>query len=558
MTARRERLAALGRRTRETILLSAVTGLATGAVVALFEEVTRHRLFEQLADSPRPVRVLAPVAGLLIAAAALRWIGGDASPSTADEYISNFHDANRRLPLRAVPARIVASVATLGSGGALGYEGPSILLGAAVGDGLQARLARFFSREDAKVLLVCGAAAGVAAIFKAPATGMVFALEVPYQEDVARRMLLPAGIAAAVSYVTFVSLVGTEPLLAVSGQPPFALRDLAGAAVLGVCCGVGARWYTQVLVGVKALAVDLPPFGRALAGGAGLALLATLSFAVFDEGLTLGAGYDNIEWALDAEHGLGLVALLLALRVVATVVTVGGGGAGGLFIPLVVAGALVGRLVGGVFGHEGTGTDFFPLVGVAAFLAAGYRVPLAGVMFVAESTGRPGFIVPGVIASMVAQLFMGRASASAYQATRRAGHLERRFVLPLTTALRTDVATAPPDTTLEEFVWQHLLGNRQQAVPVVDGSAYLGVMRIDEAMLVPRDEWPVTLIGDHMRADYPTIGLGTFLRDALVLMEEADVDLLPVVDGDTFVGIVTTDEILHLDEILGRAEDEQG
>jgi predicted transcriptional regulator len=161
-----------------------------------------------------------------------------------------------------------------------------------------------------------------------------------------------------------------------------------------------------------------------------------------------------------------------------------------------------------------------------------------------------------VIASMVSQLFMGRWSASTYQVARRAGHLERRFVLPLRTALVTDGPTVPPDTTVEEFVWQHLLGNRQQAVPVVDGACYRGIMRIDEAMAVGREDWPTTTVGESMRSDFPTIGPNALLRDALVTMEAADVDLLPVVDGETFVGVVTTDEILSLDEILGRAEGE--
>src|SRR5204863_188916 len=87
-----------------------------------------------------------------------------------------------------------------------------------------------------------GAAAGVAAIFKAPATGLVFALEVPYQEDFARRMLLPAAISAAVGYLTFVAFRGTAPILAVRGAAPFDLRDIAGAAVLGVLCGISRCW----------------------------------------------------------------------------------------------------------------------------------------------------------------------------------------------------------------------------------------------------------------------------------------------------------------------------
>jgi CIC family chloride channel protein len=526
----------------------------TGAGVALFDWIVKDQLLDRVLDAPKAVQVGAPLVGLLLAAASLKWLGDGASPATADEYIKDFHDQGHRLALRPVPARLLACATTLGLGGAMGFEGPSIYLGAAIGSGLQSRLSRFFSREDAKVLLVCGAAAGVAAVFKAPATGLVFALEVPYQEDVARRMLLPAGIAAAVSYVTFVSFAGTAPLLAVKGTPPFDLRDLGGAVVLGVACGLGARLYTQAVTRAKAWSATQPFLRRALVGGIGLGLLALASFAAFDRALTVGAGYDNLQWAFDPKRSIVLVLLLLAMRTTATMLTVAGGGAGGLFIPLVIEGALVGRVIGGLFRTASTGSNFFPLIGVSAFLGAGYRVPLAGVMFAAEATGRPGFIVPGVVASVVAQLFMGRHSASTYQQARRAGHLERRFALPLRSALVTDSSTVPPDTTVEEFVWHHLLGTRRQVVPVVDGSTYRGVMRIDEAMAVDRAAWPTTSVGDSMRTDYPTIGPDRLLRDALVAMEEADVDVLPVVDGEAFVGVVTTDEILNLDEILGRAE----
>jgi len=537
------------------VLLSAVTGVLTGAGVALFEWIAREQLFDHLADAPPGVLLGLPVVGLLLAAASLRWLGRGASTATADEYIKNFHDQGRRLPLAPVPARLVASIATLGFGGAMGYEGPSIYLGAAIGSGLQSRLSRYFSREDAKVLLVCGAAAGVAAIFKAPATGLVFALEVPYQEDVARRMLLPAGIAAAASYVTFVAFLGTSPLIAVTGSPPFDLRDLGGAALLGVACGVSARFFTQAIVRAKAISMTVAPLVRALAAGAGLAILGGISWLAFDRVLTFGAGYDNLEWAFDPKRAVALVLLLFVLRAVATVLTVGGGGVGGLFIPLVIEGALLGRAMGGLFRTARSASNFFPLIGVSAFLGAGYRVPLAGVMFAAEATGRPGFIVPGVVASIVAQLFMGRASASPYQVATRAGHLERRFVLPLTSALRADGPTVPPDTTIEEFVLHHLLGHRQQIVPVVEGGTYLGVMRIDEAVAVARDDWPTATVGDHMRVDFPAVAPTALLRDALVAMETADVDVVPVVDGTTFVGVVTTDEVLRLDEILGRGEE---
>jgi len=91
--------------------------------------------------------------------------------------------------------------------------------------------------------------------------------------------------------------------------------------------------------------------------------------------LTLGAGYDNLTWAFDPRRAVALVLLLFLFRAVATVATVAGGGVGGLFIPLVVEGALLGRAVGGLFRTAASGSHFFPLVGVSAFLGAGYRVP---------------------------------------------------------------------------------------------------------------------------------------------------------------------------------------
>ena len=518
---RRGQLAVLGRRGSQVLLLASLTGVVTGLAVTGFEWVTRDRLFEGLRDQPIGVQVAAPLVGLLLAQAILRWIARTTSPATADEYIHNFHEVGRRLDLRPLPGRILASMVTLGFGGALGYEGPSIYLGAGIGSALQARFSRLFSRTDTKLLLVAGAAAGVAAIFKAPATGLVFALEVPYQEDFAHRMLLPAGIAAASSYVVFAAFYGTAPLIAIRGAPPFNFRDLAGAA------------------------------------GVGLGGLAGASYALFGSALTLGPGYDNLEWAFNPHRAVILVVALLLMRAAAAVLTVAGGGAGGLFIPLVVEGALVGRTLGGLFRTAASGSNFFPLIGVSAFLGAGYRVPLAAVVFAAEASGRPGFIVPGLIAAMVSQLFMGSASASTYQMAARAGHLERRFPLPLASALRTDAATAAPDMALDEFFRYHAVGLREHATVVVEDGRYLGVIRVEEVAETPQERWASTLVSDLMRMDFPTADPRWKLRDALRAMEKADIDLLPVVEGERFVGVVTTAEILKLDDILQMTGDEE-
>ena len=128
-------------------------------------------------------------------------------------------------------------------------------------------------------------------------------------------------------------------------------------------------------------------------------------------------GYSVIAWALEPEHGIAVLAAVLVLRCAATVFTIAGGGVAGVFIPLVVAGALSGRIVGGVVNE--LDVTLFVVVGIAAFLGAGYRVPLASVMFVAETTGRASIVVPGLFAAVMAELMMGASSVTNLQRAAR-------------------------------------------------------------------------------------------------------------------------------------------
>jgi CIC family chloride channel protein len=412
-SSRRQELRSIFDRTRNVVLSSALIGVVTGSAVAGLERVTVELCFAAVDGLPLALAAFAPAIGLAAAAWWLRVPGRGLPPTTADAYLEAFHTGTR-LRLPDMLHRIVASVATIGSGGALGLEGPSIYLGAALGSSAQARFRRLLPGADRNLLLVAGAAAGVAAIFKAPATGAVFAIEVPYQDDLARRMLLPALVAGASGYLAFAVVNGTDPLFPVHGTPPFELVDLAGAAALGVAAGFGARLFAWMLRTAKRRAAASHPALRVALAGAALAALFAGSRGLTGESLTLGTGYQAIAWAVAPDRSVPLLLAVLALRCLATTATVAGGGAGGLFVPLVVAGALLGRAVGGAL-HE-LDTTLFLVIGIAAVLGAGYRVPLAAVMFVAETTGRPGFVVPGLIAAVAAELVMLRSSVTELQA----------------------------------------------------------------------------------------------------------------------------------------------
>jgi chloride channel protein, CIC family len=543
-----------GRRTHQTFLFAGATGVVVGLVVLGIEGLTLDGLLDSVADRPLWLQACAPGLGLLIAYLCLRWIAHGRSPTTTDEYIRSFHDdAHEHMSTRPVLGRVLASIATIGYGGALGLEGSSIYAGSAIGATMQRRFARFFSREDAKLLLVAGAAAGVAAVFKAPATGALFAIEVPYRADLARRKILPAMVAAVAGYVTFAAVDGTDPILPVSGNPTFGWRDLGGALGVGLVCGGGARLFGIALRALKNRRVTDVPLGlRILAAGVALFVVAYLAEAAAGAPLSLGPGYDVIGWATDPSRAQWVVLTLLVLRVGAVLATLGGGGAGGLFIPLVVMGALTGRFASGALGMADT--ELLLVVGMASFLGAGYRTPLAAVMFVAETTGRPGFVVPALVATAASQLVVGDTSVSEHQRAGRLGHLERRFELPISAVLETDVRTVPPDVTIEEFLTVHLVGYRQRAVPVVDdGSRYLGLVALDEVVAIRREAWATTEIRTIANAAAPRGRTTWLVRDAVQAMESGDADVLAVVDGDDrFVGVVTTDEVLRLDEILER------
>ena len=409
----RAELRTLARHAAPRLAMAAATGVVVGLGVAVFDRVIAHEMLPRLLDAPLWVLAIAPGIGLLVTAIVLRTVGGGTSPSTADEYLRAYHDPAYRPTPRQLGARLLAAIATVGSGGPMGLEGPSIHIGSSVGTWAQQRAPRLFRGADQRTLMVAGAAAAVAAIFKAPATGVVFALEVPYQDDLARRMLLPALLSGASGYLAFAAVNGTEPLLRIVGDPAFDLRDLLGALLLGALAGVAARLFALAIRRAKALSGRAHPLARAAVAGVVLAGLLLAARALADEPLTVGPGYDTIRWAIDPEHSVGIVLAVLALRCVATVATVGGGGTGGLFIPLVVAGALLGRAVGGTI--DALDTSLFTTIGMAAFLGAGYRVPLAAVMFVAETTGQASFVVPGLLAAVAAELMMGPASITDQQ-----------------------------------------------------------------------------------------------------------------------------------------------
>ena len=224
-------------------------------------------------------------------------------------------------------------------------------------------------------------------------------------------------------------------------------------------------------------------------------------------------------------------------RAVATSLTVAAGGVGGLFIPLFVEGWILGAAVEAVFN---TNTILFPVIGAAAFLGAGFRTPIAAVVFVAEATGRPGFIVPALLATAVGQLAMGRQSVTAYQFTRRRDPLELALMRPVADAAVAVPVCAPDALVHDVFARTDVVA--APAVAVVDGATWIGI--VDAVRATQSDRW--ASVRDALYEDLVVGTTEWTVRQAREALEANPAAVVPIVDQGRLVGVVTAASILAL------------
>jgi CIC family chloride channel protein len=400
-----------------TLLPAAViVGLATGLLIAGLRYLTNDVMWPRLMNSRSGLLIFAaPAVGILLSGLLLRYFADRPDIHDAEAYLHAYHQGRREKSFGSFLAKVGAAIATVGLGGAAGLEGPSLYVGSSFGAWFSGRLHRLGLTQDGlKSLLVAGAAAGISAVFKAPLTGLIFALEMPYTDDFAREALIPSMIASVSSYLVAISLLGPEPLFQVNRTYVPSVGNVLLALVLGALVGLGARLFLVSLKSAESLAKRsrISLVSRTAIGGVLCACFGFLSWRIYGSPLAIGSGYQLID-AATAGRYVGFAAVLLfVLRGGAIVSTLGSGASGGSFIPLVSMGAIA----GGAFESLAPATGpLFPIVGMAAFLAAGNATPIAGAVFVAESTGAAGFVIPGLVAAAAAYVVAGGRTLSEHQ-----------------------------------------------------------------------------------------------------------------------------------------------
>jgi CIC family chloride channel protein len=221
--------------------------------------------------------------------------------------------------------------------------------------------------------------------------------------------VLPAIFGSASGYLTLTALEGTESALDIVAVQLTFGRAMA-SLLLGVVVGLVARGIITLIRIAEGYSTKGTPLLRGLAAGASLAGLFALGRALTGADVAITSGFPVVDWALEPDHSIALLIAVLLIRTFGTSVAVGGGGVGGLFVPLIATGAIVGRIFADVGNSEEL--TLFVMVGGATMLGAGYAAPLTGVIIIAELTGQAGLIVPALLATTVAMMTVGNRSVS--------------------------------------------------------------------------------------------------------------------------------------------------
>lgn len=531
------------------VAIAALLGVL-GAVVAMFlvkliALVTNLAYYGRLSVAdigppvhPQPWTVLVPIVGGLLIGLMARYgserIRGHGIPEALEAILIG----GSRMEARVAVLKPLSSALSIGTGGPFGAEGPIIMTGGAVGSLLAQRF--HLTPAERKVLLVSGAAAGMAAIFAAPVAAVLLAVELLLFEW-RPRSLVPVVVAAVVASVARIPLLGSGPVFP---RPPHGAPSAdtyVAAALLGLLVGGAAIVLTSLVYACEDRFERLklhwmwwPALGGLVVGLAGVV-----------DGRILGVGYRTIHDLILGNGVVTAVLLLLVLKAVAWSVALGSGTSGGVLAPLLMIGGALGTLVAGAVPHADAG--LWAMIGMAAMMAGAMRVPLTGAVFGMEVTHDqavlPALLLGSTIAYLVTVLLLRR-SILTEKISRRGLHVVSEYAVDPFALVRVgEVMDRTPVTvsaaaTVAELSRRIGAGERdlarQHGLPVVDDAGRLVGLVTHGDILRSLEEQPdgaLSLLEAGTRQPLVTFP-DEVLSDAVATMLMHDIGRLPVVARD--------------------------
>lgn len=474
-----------------------------------------------------------------------------------DAYIAAFHYKNGQIRERVPLVKAVASSIIIGSGGSAGREGPIAQIGAGFGSWFIRKIK--LSDSDRRTAIICGAAGGIGAIFKAPLGGAIFAIEVLYKRDLEVKALLPSFISAIVAYSIFGLFFGFEPIFI---TPEFSLNinNLPFYAILGLLCAGIAIFFSKFFYFLKDNVFQKIKIPKMLKPAIGGGIMGMIALIIPD---ILGPGYGIIQNTIDAKFPLLLLFIIIFAKIIATTLTVGSGGSGGVFAPSLVIGATIGgflalllKLLLPLFNIE---IASFTIVGMAAFITAVANVPIASIIMVSEMTNTYSLLVQAMLACTVAYIFSQKWSiyesqvkTQSYSPVHRGKYIEDILEnLKAREIMNTKFLSVSPKQTVKEL-FELIKNTGRSGFPVIDNNRFIGIIVYRDLFKVAPDKMQSTFVEECMSKKLVTAFPEDKAFDILEKIENYGYGRIPVVDpmdASNLLGIITKRDILRAREI---------
>jgi CIC family chloride channel protein len=472
-----------------------------------------------------------------------------------DAAIEAFHRKEGLIRTRVPLIKLVASAITIGSGGSAGREGPTAQIAAGFGS-LLGRLLHLTVQER-RIAVAAGIGAGIGAIFRAPLGGALLSTEILYLEGFEIAALVPSFIASVVGYTIFASWAGFTPIFGshfgVAFNDPF---SLVFYALLGLVCGGVGILYPRCFYGVRDLfrRMGIPNCFKPAIGGLAVGLIGLFLPQV------LGMGYGWLQIVMEPQVFIpvGLMVLLIFAKMVATSLSIGSGGSGGVFAPGLFIGGMLGAAVWsmlhGNVSHVPAGPEPFVVVGMMALFGGVARAPIAVMFMVGEMAGSYTMLAPAMIAVGISYVIVGRHTIYESQVGSPAESPAHRYEysfpllgkLSVKDAMRAGVKPLTDRDTVEEAE-RRLVSDRVKSLPVVDTRSgnLAGIVSREDLLRTPeRNEQSVA---DIMTADVVTVSINDSLDTVMELLSYHDVSSLPVLEsaghGSKLVGMISRRDV---------------
>lgn len=511
-----------------------------------------------------------PVVGILIVTILLRYVVKENISHGVTKVLYAISRRKSRLKKRNMYASLLASSITIGFGGSVGAEGPIVFTGAAIGSNVGQAFR--MSPRILMILVGCGAAAGIAGIFRAPIAGMLFTLEV-LMIDLSGMTVMPLLLSSVAGAVVAYVLEGYNAEFFFVQSESFVTNRIPFTILLGVVCGLMSYYFTKVMFMMESMFSKLRHTGlKILVGGVIMAGLIFLFPPLYGEGyeainnLLLGDVSNIVDgtfFYVDRDNVWFLILFIGAIaltKAFATSATNGAGGVGGTFAPSLFVGALTGFLFAYIVNNLDLGFQLsqknFALMGMAGVMSGVMHAPLMAIFLTAEMTGGYDLFLPLLIVSALAYITIRIFTPYSIYTMRlaKAGdlvtHQKDKAVLTLLKVdnlIETDFKIVHPEMNLKEMVDTISVSNRN-LFPVTDSEGNLkGVVLLDEIrnIMFRADLYKKMHVSRFMSAVPEVIEITYPMDKVMEIFDRTNAWNLPVVDKGRYVGFVSKSKIFN-------------